>query len=107
MVPEGRFMTEKDKSCEAVGWQAGFLLSPQSSGLRPQATDQFNSDEENCSHIINQNQWSIGAVYILDFRFRILDLMSDPLAGHQLFAVLIRNPNSKIQNRGDSITPAF
>jgi hypothetical protein len=29
MVPEGRFMAENDKSCEVIGWQAGFLLSPQ------------------------------------------------------------------------------
>ncbi len=43
----------------------------------------------------------------LYFGFRILDLMFDPIAGHQLFAVSIRNPNSKIQNQGNSSTPTL
>jgi hypothetical protein len=38
-----------------------------------------------------------GAVHILDFRFRILDLMTDQIAEHQLPAVSIRNPKSKIK----------
>ena len=33
MVPGGRFMAENDKSCKMAAWQAGFLLSPQSSAL--------------------------------------------------------------------------
>ena len=33
MVPGERFMAENDTPCEVVGWQAFFLLSPQSSAL--------------------------------------------------------------------------
>ena len=41
--------------------------------------------------------WSDGAINNLDFRFRILDLMADQIAAHQLPTFSIRNPNSKIK----------
>jgi hypothetical protein len=53
--------------------------------------------------IIVYRRWRIGAIQILDFRSRILDLTTGYSAKHQLPAVSVRNPNSKFQNQDCSI----
>jgi hypothetical protein len=49
----------------------------------------------------------IGAFYIFDFRFRILDLKTSRLDAQIDSNILIQNLNSKIQNQDRSITPVL